>query len=539
MPWINPLHEQLVQAGKTPYLNPDVDVKFIPAPTGGWDAISPLAMMDPQYAIILDNVVARPGWIEPRGGSSLWAPEISSQPVNSLMAYRPVSGVEQLFAATADNIFDVSNVSAPTLVVSGKGSDKWQYINFTPAGGDNYLAMVNGIDPYLTYDGSTWTEQAITGVPSGDLVNILSYKRRIWFLQNNSTDAWYLSTDAIAGGASVFRLGSFMTQGGYLLAMGTWTLDGGQGPDDYLVFITSKGQAIVYTGVNPASDFVLKGVFDLPLPIGRRCLTKVGSDLYLITIQGLLPISQALPYNPSGVRSVALTNRIQNQMLMAAQNGYQYFGWQTISFPGQSLILMNVPIAEGVEQHQYVMNPMNGSWSRFTGWNASSMEIFNNSLYYGTNDGNVALAYCGSQDLGAQIEVDIKCAFNYLDQPGRVKNMSMLRPYFSVDVPITIQLGVDVDFADNAPTFPVNIIIPTGTSLWDVALWDEGIWSDAKQVIINWLSVQALGTAMAVRLKITLGNEEPDEIVYSASGSGVPTIQINVFEALEQAGGPI
>lgn len=536
--WENPKYQQMVAAGKPPYLNPDVDVKFIDAPYGGWDAISPLAKMDPQYAVILDNAVPRPGWIEPRGGTTNWA-NITSVPVETLMAYRPDTGIEQLFGASGGTIYDVSTINVPTAAKIGQSNDRWQYCNFTPALGNNYLTMVNGVDNYLVYDGTVWSNPLITGVASTTFANIFPFKRRLWFLQNNSTTAWYLGVDAIQGPASPFDVGSFMTKGGYLLAIGNWTLDGGNGPDDYLCFMTSKGQAIIYKGIDPNADFTLVGVFDLPDPVSRRCFAKLGSDLVYISLQGLLPLSQALPFNPSGVRSVALTNRIQNAMLMAAQQGQNQFGWMVIPFPAQSLVIMNVPIAEGISQVQYVMNPMNGGWCRFTGWNANCFEIFNNSLYWGSNNGKVNLAYCGIQDLGLPIAVDLKCAFNYLDAPGRVKNMSMLRPFMTIDIPITIQLGVDVDFAASGPTFPINIIIPTGTSLWDVAIWDVSTWSEAAQIIINWLSVQALGTALAVRMKINLGEGSDLGVQYISSGQGLPTLQINIFEGIIQSGGPI
>lgn len=536
--WSNPKYDALVQSGKPPYLGPEVEVKFIPAPVGGWDQISPLAMMDPQYAPIFDNIVARPGWIEPRGGASNWN-TVSTSPVETIIVYRPSTGIEQMFAASGSEIWDVSNLNTPTLAVNAKSNARWQYTNFTPAGSFNFIAMVNGADPYLTYNGTVWVNQVITGAASSTFINILAYKRRLWFVKSQSTIAYYLPADAISGAVSAFDVGSFLTKGGFLVAQANWTIDGGQGPDDYLAFMSNKGQVVLYKGVDPATDFTLVGVFDLPDIISNRCSARLGSDVGVITLQGLLPISQALPFNPSGVRSVALTNRIQNAMLQAAQAGQNLFGWQLIQFPAQSLTIMNVPIAENVQQVQFVMNPLNGAWQRFTGWNANCFEIFNNSLYWGDNHGSVNLGYAGYQDLGQVINVDVECAFNYLEAPGRIKNLSMLRPYLKIDIPVTIQLGVDVDFSSTSPTFPVNVLIPTGASLWDVAIWDQSLWSQASQILLNWLSVQALGTALAVRLKIMLGDGPPTGVQYISSGQGVPTLQINVFEGLMQSGGPI
>jgi hypothetical protein len=45
------------------------------------------------------------------------------------------------------------------------------------------------------------------------------------------------------------------------MAMGTWTLDAGYGVDDYAVFITNNGEAIVYKGSDPSdpNDWSLIG----------------------------------------------------------------------------------------------------------------------------------------------------------------------------------------------------------------------------------------------------------------------------------------
>ena len=166
-------------------------------------------------------------------------------------------------------------------------------------------------------------------------------------------------------------------------------------------------------------------MFDLPSPIGRRCLKKIGSDVAVITNSGLLPISKALPFNPASQRQVAFTNRIQNAMLNAAQNYSNQFGWEVELFPAQTLMIMNVPTVANSQQLQFVMNAMTGAWCKFTGWNANTFCIFNEQLYFGDNLGNVNVAYTGPLDLLDPIVYDMKCAFNFFNEPGRIKNMSM------------------------------------------------------------------------------------------------------------------
>lgn len=545
---------------KSAYFGADVEAKPIPAPLGGLDAISPISAMDPKYALILQNWVPRPGYVELRGGYNAWVQGLNSNStVETLMTYRPAGASEQLFAAGGSRIYNVSNYALPTIVQTGRANARNQYINYTPANSSSYLAVVNGADPYTIFDGTNWTQPAIAGVSSSSFIGINAFKRRIWFIPINSTTPYYLDTDAIQGTANPFPIGAFMTKGGFVMAMGTWTVDGGTGPDDLAVFITSKGQAIIYKGTDPtnANAWALVGVFDLPLPLGRRCLVKLGSDLGIITLQGLIPISQALPFDPAGVRSVALTNQIQNAMLQAAQQGSNLFGWEAHTFTQQTLLIMNYPIQENQLQQQFVMNFLTGAWCQFTNWNANCFEIFNESLYFADNKGDVNLAYTSQFDLVSPITANMKCAFNYFDDPGRIKNMRMLRPLLVADGTITPTVGVDVDFGSSSITAPVSLITPSG-GLWDVSLWDVGTWSSGSVTVNNWLSVTALGTALAVKMAVSIAPLNSatvassvfdtgvfDTAIFDGSGSitssgqNLTTLQLNSFEALMEFGGSI
>jgi hypothetical protein len=334
---------------------PDVQTKIVPVPTDGWDAISPLANMDPKRAPILNNWIPRPGWVELRNGYFPWVLLNNlTFPVETLMVYR-AQGNEKMFAASSGTIYDVSTTAVATSQVTGLNSARWQYVNFTPALGTTVIQCVNGVDTLRQYNGTSWSVPAITGLPNSlttsAITNIHAQKRRLWYVLGNgsgggSTVAAFMPTDAITGAiAGTIDLGANWNKGGFLISITDWTIDGGNGPQDYMCFVSNRGQVSIFSGTDPTSSttFTLVGTFDLSPPISLRCCTKIGSDVAVITQQGVIPLSQSLPFDPSAERSVSITARIQNAMANAAIVGINLFGWQLISFAPQQLAILNVP----------------------------------------------------------------------------------------------------------------------------------------------------------------------------------------------------
>lgn len=535
---------------KVQFPAPDVRTKVIPSPTDGWDAISPLADMDPKRAPILDNWVPRPGYVELRPGYQGWSVRNTGVPVETLMVYDNAT-TETMFAASGGDIIDVSTAGVATIVNSGFSSARFEWIMFTPGNGTPVLQAVNGNDIIIQWNGTIWSNPAITGLPAPytnqDFFNIHAQKRRIWYILKNSTQVVFMPTDAITGPiAGSQDLGALWNKGGHLIEMGSWTIDGSQGPTDYVVFFSSQGQFTVYAGNDPtnANDWTLKGTFDIAPPIGKRCTTRMGSDLMILTLQGVLPISQTLPFDPSADRSVALTTRIQNAMARSAQTSSGNFGWELKTFPAATLIILNVPVSENSEAVQYVQNALTGAWCRFTGWNANTFQIYQNNLYFGDNDGNVQQAYSAGTDGGLPIIADMQVAFNWFEDPGRLKRMTMLQPLLTVlGGTLTPTIGVDVDFSTNAITSTVSEL--DVSSLWDSALWDSNTWTTTS-FFQPWVSVNALGHALAIRMKITSAVENDagtfDFAVFDAGrfglgGSGAPVLQVNAFNTIVEMGG--
>jgi len=471
-----------------------------PAPVEGWDAQSPIAAMSPKRAVKLDNWFPQPDWIEVRKGHIVHAP-CTADPIETLATYNGLT-TRTMFAVSNGVIFEVTASGSGTSAVTGLANSRFQHLNFATTGG-NFLYMVNGADVPQYYDGSTWQTAVITGISSSDIIGVNAFKERLWFTLTGSSDAAYLPVDSIQGVATPFPLGGLFTKGGFLMAMGTWSLDAGNGPDDYAVFMSSMGQCAVYSGIDPAVDFALVGVFDMGAPIGRRCLTKVGADIALICIDGVVPLSKALIFERSAVVKATLTERIQRVMNQSARLYRNNFGWQLISYPRGTRAILNVPIEENTDQVQYVMNTLSGAWCQFIGMKANCWELLNEDLYFGGNDGVVYKADTSGNDSGNALNADMMTAYNYYGVRGNQKRWMMCRPQLTTDGQVNPGLALNVDFRDDAPlSVPSTQIV--AASLWDVALWDQGLWSGDVRTQANWNSVDGIGYCASIRLAVSI-----------------------------------
>lgn len=476
----------------------------LPAPVGGWNARDSLGEMPPLDAVYLTNMFPKTTEVMLRRGYTEHATGLPDQ-VETLMEYAGASA-DKLFAISDGKIYDVSSagaVGAPA--VSSLTNSRWQYVNVGTTA-NNYLMLVNGVDKARFYTGSAWAKDGdgapydITGVDSADCIQINMFKNRVWLVEDGTLNAWYLPTGQIGGSATKFPLNGVASMGGYLMAMATWTIDAGQGMDDYAVFVTSKGQLIMYKGTDPSSvnTFALVGVWVLGAPVGRRCFINLGGDVLLICQDGVLPISGILQSSRVNPR-VALTDKIQWAMSEAISTYGSNFGWQLLYYPESNILFLNVPVDSGMQQ-QYAMNTISKAWCNFTGWHANCWSLFNDQPYFG-GDGFVGHAWNGSTDAGDDIQGDGKQAFNYFKMPGVLKRWTMMRPILSTNGTPAVQANVNVDFDDTPPSAPISFS-SVSYGLWDAGLWDAATWGSDDVIQKNWQGVTGLGYCASVRILI-------------------------------------
>jgi hypothetical protein len=348
-----------------------------------------------------------------------------------------------------------------------------------------------------------YTVLGIAGINNNLFIHVNSLQERIYFVEKNSLDFWYLPVNALSGTAKQFPLGSIARSGGYLQAMGTWTLDAGYGVDDLGAFVTSMGEVIVYKGTDPddPNNWALVGVWQMGQTYARRCFFKYAGDLLLLTQDGLVPMSASLQSSRLDPR-VNLTDKIFYAVSQAADLYYNQYGWQINYFAPYNMLILNIPVTAGVEQ--FVMHTITKSWGRFTNIQAYCWEVSGaEGMFFGSN-GYVGKFYDGFSDAGNNIVANAQQAYSYFDTRGQLKRFTMVRPILQTDNTVpNVLCGISTDFdtvnLSNEITFNPSL---AKVGIWNTSKWDDASWGAGLTVSKVWQGVTGIGYAGSVNLSV-------------------------------------
>lgn len=489
-----------------------------PAPIRGWIQNENLLAVQPGGASRLDNWICTTAGARVRGGAVRHA--TVGADVVALMTYR--TNTEQLFAATADSIYPITapadpNV-APTADVTGLTSGDFAYTQYGTVGGD-FLLCVNGSDDLQRFDGSVWTainaasSPAITGVDTADLSHVWSYGQRVWFVEKDSLNAWYLPSDSIAGAATQFSLAGIFADGGKLLFGARWSLDAGDGLDDVCVFVSDQGEVAVYEGTDPGdvNNWRKVGVYRLPRPMGKKAVIQAGGDLLIATETGLIPLSAALKTDIGAMETIAISKAINPFWLQQTQ-ALVSKGWEVKKDQQAGVMVISLPDPTGGTAYGLMVNLTSGAWSRATGWDMQCLADFQGRTYFGSMGGGVFLAdESGSDDGGSYVATYIG-QFGFMGKYGVQKTTKQMRPLFKYGTPIAPLVTSLADYNTALP--PTPAIAPEGDfEVWDSGLWDSATWdaSVQKQTTARWYSAAATGATIAPAIQMAFQNtRKPD-----------------------------
>lgn len=454
-----------------------------PAPTAGLITTTDLASQSQGAASVLENWLPTLTGARIRGGSMKQGLAAGGQDI--ITAFKYVFGsVERLFMATATAIFDMSAPAAPPAttpaVVSDLTSGDWCTFQHTNAG-DSYLVCMNGTDPRLVYDGTAWgTAPDITFSDSTTMAN-LSYgwvfKNRQFLIKAGSLDAYYLTTvNAVGGAASVFPLAGVFTKGGTLLCGFSWSIESGNGPNEYCCFMTTEGEVAAFAGANPgdANDFSKVGVYQIGRPLGKNALIKFGGDVLIATVDGLIPLSQAFNRATQDVSLAALSRAIDTEW-RAASNATEA-GWTLTLWPEENLVFVAFPDNPAVPDTTFVMHAQTKKWSIITNWRASCYAEHQKSIFFGGPGGYCWHGdYTGTDD-GLTFRAAYLSSFNSVGGFGQSKTASLASMFLRASDRPLVRLFARGDFDRDIPSYSVVSTNVVGTSVWDIGQWDVAVW---------------------------------------------------------------
>lgn len=478
------------------------------APLKGWVSATNLAKPVPDSATRLDNWFPELDSVRMRKGRLKHATVSVTLPCLSIFTHESSASV--LFAATATDIYPIStpadNVTPPTPDITGQTSGYYSTMQFATVG-DTYTIIANGTDPMQHYDGATWSVPAITNVSSSDISHIWGYRNRIFMVEKDTLNAWFLPVDSIAGAASQISFAGVFQKGGTLLSGTTWSFDSaGSGINTRCVFISSQGEVAVYEGIDPTSPntWSLVGLYEMGKMQGKNAFMRVAGDVLFATRDGLVNLNSVVNKDRAALSLNAISKPIEPDWKAEADARTDH--WTMIKWPEKNMTIIGLPYAAGRPDICFVINSESGAWTKYTNWNTNCTALFAGFVYFGTNSGTVMKA----ESTGMDDTENYTCV--YIGQyegwgiGPRHKVAQLMRATFKASVSFRPQLSVVSDFDTDIPSPPSSTAIGTA-DVWDTAIWDTSVWdsSGIQAITSRWKSVSGDGWAMAPVIQVTSG----------------------------------
>lgn len=383
----------------------------------------------------------------------------------------------------------------------------------TTAGGTAGATAPAGTGTGINDGGVVWDyAPSIDGLDPASICFVMVWKARVWLVERNSGNAYWLDVGAMFGTAHPQPFGSQFTHGGDLRGLYSWTGDGGSGPDDRLVVISGGGDVVIYEGTDPAfaNSFGIVGRFYVGgVPAGRRLATSHAGDLLILSSIGIVPVSRLGRGSPDSDRTQYATYKIGNLFNRLMAEFRDVRGWSMTVHPEDATLLLAVPQADDADTTQLAMDLQRRAWAQYRGLPLLSMDAWGGQLYFGTVDGRVCVntGYIDGvllSDPGAFLPIDCSGLTRFSNLgTGAQKQIMMIRPTIISEggaVPSSFAARYRYDLSE-AP-IPIATAATSGTSTWDVAKWDEGKWAGAYVTQQRTVGATGMGPDAAVAFRL-------------------------------------
>lgn len=413
-------------------------------------------------------------------------------------------------AATATIYRVVDNGTTGTLYLTGITGGPFQD-NETITDGAGGSATANGAGAAIP--GTNMSFPSGVALTTADLSYVWTFKNRMFFIQKETRDVWYLPVGQIAGELAKFPLGGEFPLGGYLVFGASWSQDVGDGLNAMCTFFSSEGEVAVYQGDNPgdAAAWSQVGVYRTGKPLGDRCHVQIGGDLVVATDVGEVPLSAALSRDYSQLAGASLSAPIEAEWPKEVQRRPGAL-WEATLWTDAQMLVVGLPGFDGQPDGFWVMNSRTGKWALFTNWTATCLHVFNGRLFFGSADGCVYEGNVGGSDDGEPYACTYVPVWDQMGVPGH-KTMSMARAVFRSAQKVNERIADQTDYRMKLPAAPAATV-PAKGSFWGTMIWGVDSWgvSPDAQVIDKWRMQFGTGEVHAPAVLITSASLTPLDI---------------------------
>lgn len=503
-------------AAQQNHLNPAT----MPAPTNGIDSLTNLFGMDPRSCISTKNIDAAPAGMKVRPGYNEYANGFLGSAINTIIPFTGSAddnSMDKLWAATTDGLYNI-DVSTTTPVkdidwtFKLSGSGRCSFTQVTNDAGDHLLLVADEENGLYSYNEATdtWSVPSIVGPLNGaaDIVFVMYWKGRVWYIERDSTSAWYSDSGTFFGTVTEFNFGSRFRYGGNLRALYDWTLDSGEGPDDYIVAVSGGGDVIVYGGTDPSSSatFGIIGLWFVgAVPFGRRLGSLYGGDLLVLSTYGLISMKALVSGVDPFSLEASITWKIQGSIQDLMRRTQTQFGWEIKIHPNLSRLVIHTPQELNEPYIQFVYELNLKAWSVWQDVPQLTSEHYKGEWYIGSSEvqvwkmeGTVDAVTIAAPN-PQQIDWEIFTSFQDLQKPEQFKRVQFVRPIFLAQEMPSYSVEPKYDYDISGLPTPANAGIGVA-GVWDTSLWDSALWGGAATPFQPPIGGVGLGKTMAVAI---------------------------------------
>jgi hypothetical protein len=421
----------------------------IPAPTAGLSLVDPIDDMDPRLALELSNLTFQKNSVSMRRGYTSYASTGEGLQIQTLVPQALSNGTTNLIGTAGTKIWRFTSGTATNIT---GGTSLTNAVTNCDTFGQN-LYICNGADTVQVYNGTATANSTFTGATLTDLINVSSYKERIYFVEKNSLKFWYGNTSAVGASAlTAYNLQYFMKQGGYLLFAGSYTNQTAQTSQDLFFACSSEGELLLYSGSSPADTaWALVARYLIGKPLGFQAFIRVNNDVWILTRQGIIPLSALFASDTEAALDTVGRNINPIFAQYSAIIPFSHL-WRGIYHAAGRKVYITVPTA-GDSTFLLVYSMDNKGWSVFNLFSANdscSIAVADESLYFGSKTGAAYLGDTGYNDRGNAITISGRLPFNFFGSRGNYKAFKDVRPLMRTQRGISLNLGFDTDFKRTA-----------------------------------------------------------------------------------------